>query len=61
MSSDENRALIRGLKFAVTPRQLPIHDIVTATEEACAQVKDQKVSQSLRNEVVKALRTAHPV
>ena len=38
LNENENRVLNRGLKFAVTPRQLPIHEFVTATEQACNQL-----------------------
>jgi hypothetical protein len=60
LSDSEYKVLSRGLKFAVTPRELPTWDIITSTEQACYQIKDSKVAQSLRSEVVKALKSARP-
>jgi hypothetical protein len=60
LSNDECKVLSRGLKFAVTPREVPTYDIITSTEEACYRIKDSKIAQSLRSEVVKALKSAHP-
>ena len=42
LSEDENKLLMRGLKFAITPTKLPIYELVTATEEACYAIKDRK-------------------
>ena len=50
----------RGLNFAVTPRKLPVEEIVTATEEACKNLNPEK-AYSLRSEVAKAVKRAPPL
>ena len=60
LSDSEKKLLSRGLKFALTPNKLPIKDLITSTEQACVALKDPKMRQSLRNEVVRAVKTAHP-
>ena len=46
-----------GLTFAVTPRALPVEDIVVATEEAYRQVGEDKEA-SLHNEVATVVKKA---
>jgi hypothetical protein len=60
LNDTEHKLLMRGLKFAITPTKLPIYDIITATEEACYTIKDRKVAESLRGEIVRAVKMAHP-
>jgi hypothetical protein len=58
LSDSEKSLLTRGLKFAITPKSPPVDEIIAATEEACAILKDPKTAQSLRSEVVKAVKSA---
>jgi hypothetical protein len=60
LSEHEHKLLQRGLKFAVTPNKLPVFEFITTTEEACAYIRDPKTAESLRGEIVKAVKSAHP-
>ena len=50
--------LQRGLNFAVTPKALPVENIVVATEEACRHLGEDK-AVSLHSEVVKTVKRAY--
>ena len=56
ISGDKHKVLMHGLNFAVTPKSLPIKEIVTSTELACIHINNPKKSQSLRADVVKILK-----
>ena len=45
----------KGLNFAVTPQNLPIDDLITATELACKNIKEKHRADGLRCEVAKAV------
>ncbi|CAH1267006.1 Hypp3654 [Branchiostoma lanceolatum] len=53
------RVLGKGLNFAITPRSIPVKEIVTATEVAAIKL-DQEEASLLRNEVVGILQNAKP-
>ena len=47
--------LRRGLNFAVTPKEIPTEEIITATEIACKNLDDLKAA-SLRSEVARSVK-----
>ena len=54
LNDSELSVLVKGLNFAVTPRELPIVDIVTSTESACRKLSEGDASE-LRAKVVNLL------
>jgi hypothetical protein len=54
LSDPELSVLKKGLNFAVTPKRLPVIDMVTATESACRQLGGGD-GQELRSKVVNIL------
>ena len=54
----EAESLLRkGLNFAVTPKKVPVDDIITSTEDACRTLPAEQANH-LRNDVVKTLKRA---
>ena len=51
--------LALGLNFAVTPKQIPIFEIIAATEATASQL-DSETAQRLRHRVSSILSTAKP-
>ena len=51
LADPELSILKKGLKFAITPKRLPIVDIITATESACRSLKSGDANE-LRAKVV---------
>ena len=49
--------LKRGLNFAISPKTLPVDDIVVATEDACGKMREDEVA-SLRAKVTKQVKRA---
>jgi hypothetical protein len=54
MSDPDLSVLSKGLNFAVTPKRLPVIDLVTATESACRQLGGGD-KEELRSKVVNIL------
>ena len=54
MSDPDLSVLHKGLNFAVTPKRLPVIDLVTATESACRQLGGGD-KEELRSKVVNIL------
>ena len=50
--------LQQGLNFTVTPKALPVDDIVVATEETCRHLGEK--AASLQSEVAKTVTRAKP-
>ena len=48
-----------GLNCVVTPKALPVDDIVVETEEACRHLGEEKAA-SLCSEVAKTVKRANP-
>ena len=55
LEPEADSLLKKGLNFAVTPKQIPIDEFITAAEEACQRLKPAEADQ-LRTETVKALK-----
>ena len=51
--------LKKGLNFAVTPKRIPVDDIITATEDACRSLSPEQANL-LRNDVVKTIKRTKP-
>ena len=47
--------LKKGLNYAVTPKNLPVDDYITATELACKQLKPE-TAEVFRNDVVRTIK-----
>ena len=60
LSDPELSVLKKGLNFAVTPRRVPVIDIVTVTESACRQLNNSD-SNSLRAKVLNLLEHSNKV
>ena len=54
LNDSELSMLVKGLNFAVTPRELPIVDIVTSNESACRKLSEGDASE-LRATVINLL------
>ena len=59
LSAEEEMALVLGLNFAVTPKQIPITDIVARTK-ATARKLDALSTDRLRTGVSEVLKRAKP-
>ena len=57
LTEDEERILALGLNFVVTPRMIPPHDIIAATESTTRQLDTEK-AKKLREGVSNALHKA---
>ena len=55
LEPEANSLLRRGLNFAVTPKTLPVDEIITATEVACQQLNPSQ-AQQLRTDTAKAIK-----
>ena len=60
LNEAEKSILQRGLNYAITPKKIPISEIITATELACSTLSDTNQASRLRNDVTKALEQAKP-
>jgi hypothetical protein len=57
LSDTEVSVLKKGLNFAITPKKMPIKEVITSTETACYYLRNPEIAQSLRGEVVKVLKS----
>jgi hypothetical protein len=57
LSPTESSVLKKGLNFAITPTKLPINDIIAQTESAARKLPPT-AADSLRSEVVRAVKNA---
>ncbi|XP_072048289.1 uncharacterized protein [Amphiura filiformis] len=57
LSQDERSLLEKGLNFAVSPTELPVHDYIAACESACKQLGDGDADE-LRGKVTHIINTA---
>jgi hypothetical protein len=60
ITQTELAVLRKGLNYAVTPKDIPIKDIITSTEIACVALKDPIKAQALRSEIVNIIKKAKP-
>ena len=59
LTSAQRSVLTRGPNFAVSPKQLPNLEYLTAIEAACTKLSQQD-AEELRAEVNRVLRSSHP-
>ena len=59
MTPAQRSVLAKGPNFAVTPRQPPNLEYITAIEAACTKLSQQD-AQELRADVNRVLRSSHP-
>ena len=59
MTSAQRSVLAKGPNFAVTPRQPPNLEYITAIEAACTKLSQQD-AEELRADVNRVLRSSHP-
>ena len=52
--------MIHVHNFCVTPKTVPVDEIIASTESACTQMPDKSEADSLRAEVVKILKNSKP-
>ena len=60
LTNAETTILQKGLNFAVPPKEIPVIEIITATEQACYLMKNKNNADRLRGDVVNILKRAKP-
>ena len=61
LSDSQTNLLQHGLNFAITPKNVPTNDYITAIEKACKIIgPNSKSAQKLRAECVKIMKNAKP-
>jgi len=50
----------KGLNFAVTPKAVPVNEIIAAIDQACLQIQNKMKADHLRGDVANTLKRAKP-
>jgi hypothetical protein len=57
LNEHETSALAKGLNYSITPKHLPVEDIIVATEQACSKLPTDEADQ-LRSKTINIISSA---
>ncbi|XP_078357260.1 uncharacterized protein LOC144642142 [Oculina patagonica] len=61
LTNTETTILQKGLNFAVTPKEIPVIEIITATKQACYLMPNKNKADRLRGNVANILKPVKPL